>query len=374
MENNNTRIKPRFNTKSKDIIKQLNDYFEKERNGNFICISSLDEIKNRNSIVKFVCTRCGCIIEKSIFNATRQDGTHHGIQCPNCDEHIESLHALVLKQIFTHYYPDTVLEDRSCINPNTNAVMATDIVNHRLKIAIEVQGQWHRFEKQKERDRIKKQYWLSKGYEFYDYEIDLVSVLEYIQLFFPDLTEIPEWVNMDYNKKINIVEAQKLLNEGCKVNQVADKMEINIHRLYDALHCNKLYYPDDYSKSSKKKVIMFDRNMNILKEYDCYRDAERDNNILHGLIASCIYYKNYFCYNYYWLPKDLYVSGDYIIPKNRTNKFYQSVIKCDLEGNKLCKYSNMYEAAKDVETIAFKIHEVVIGKRKSVKGYKFKFA
>jgi len=68
----------------------------------------------------------------------RKNDMHRGIVCSNCDERTESLHALVLKQLFVHYYPDTEIEEKSCINPETGRIMATDIVNYRLKIAIEI--------------------------------------------------------------------------------------------------------------------------------------------------------------------------------------------------------------------------------------------
>ena len=74
------------------------------------------------------------------------------ILCPNCDGRTESVHALVLKQMFKHYYPDTIEEDKSCINPLTCCILPTDIVNHRLKIAIEIQSQWHDFEDIKIKD------------------------------------------------------------------------------------------------------------------------------------------------------------------------------------------------------------------------------
>ena len=61
-------------------------------------------------------------------------------QCPNCNTNkTESNHASILKQIFIHEYPDTSIEDKSCINPKTKRPFPTDIVNHRMKIAIEIQ-------------------------------------------------------------------------------------------------------------------------------------------------------------------------------------------------------------------------------------------
>lgn len=121
------------------LIENVNKFYEINNNGSFKCVST-ELPKTRHDLLEFECTRCGKRISKSLNNALRRDKDHHGIQCPNCDQHFESLHALVLKQMFKHYYPDTVEEDPSCINPQTGAILPTDIVNHRLKIAIEVQG------------------------------------------------------------------------------------------------------------------------------------------------------------------------------------------------------------------------------------------
>ena len=309
----------------------------------------------------------------SLHNSLKNDISHSGVKCPNCDEHFESLHALVLKQIFKYYYPDTIEEDLSCVNPLTGHILPTDIVNHRLKIAIEVQGQWHRFENQKTRDRIKKDFWMNNGYTFYDYGIDNVSVLDYIKYFFPDLDEIPDWVNMDYNKKINIKKAQELLNLGLSVSGVAEQMNVNIHRIYDAIYSKKLFYPDGYKNASNRSVVMLNRERVPIKEYDSYGTAARDNNIKENLIASCIHSKRYYCKGYYWIPKDLYISGDFTIPENRTDKFFFPVVKYDLDGNIVGTFDDMYQAANDIGTIAYKIYEVIIGTRKTIKNYRYRY-
>ena len=167
------------------IIDNINKYLEINKNSNFKCLSN--EYIDRNSLLEFRCTRCNNKIYMSWFNASREINhkNHYGISCENCDGRLESVHATVLKQIFLHEYPDTILEERSCVNPNTGVVMATDIVNHNLKIAIEIQGQFHEWEDQKRRDCIKKAFWINKGYKFYDFPIKDTSVLEYIKLFFP---------------------------------------------------------------------------------------------------------------------------------------------------------------------------------------------
>ena len=37
-------------------------------------------------------------------------------------------------------------------------------------------------------------------------------------------------------------------------------------------------------------------------------EAERENNMKTGLIASCIYYKTNFSKGYYWIPYDEYIT------------------------------------------------------------------
>lgn len=144
-----------------------------------------------------------------------------------------------------YYYPDTSLEDKSYRSPKTNKICPTDIVNHRLKIAIEIQSQWHDFKETKEKDKMKKEFWLAKGYSFYAPDIRDYSILGMCQIFF-NILEIPEWINYNYSNKINVKEAQELLNSGLSISEVGIHMNIDKHRIYDAIYSKKLFYPPNY--------------------------------------------------------------------------------------------------------------------------------
>lgn len=366
----NKKIEPYwFGKNNPFILDNINIFLKEEKNGNFICLS--DKYIDRNSLLNFQCVRCGQIFKLSWFNASRKEKNHRGIICKNCDEHLESLHASILKQMFLHYYPDSIVEERSCENPNTGKIMPTDIVNHRLKIAIEIQGQFHEHEKQKVKDKIKKDFWIDKGYAFYDYKIEGVSILDYIKLFFPDIDEIPYWVNFDYAKKINIKKAQQLLNNGMKITEISKKLNVTEHRLYDAIRNNKLYYPKDYKKSNNIKVVKLDLDKKYMETYDSYREAERQNNIKKGVIISAIFDKRYYAKGFYWIPEKNYLSGDYSIPARRDEKFESPVAQYDMKGKYIKSYQTIKEAAKENNTISFKIYEVATGKRKSVNGFKY---
>lgn len=297
------------------VISNINVYLKENHQGWFECISDVKEFKNGDSILNFKCVRCGEIIKKSLRNLKKKDITHEGIVCPRCDKALESKHALVLKQMFLHYYPDTIIEDKSCRNPLTNAIMPTDIVNHNMKLAIEVQGQFHKLEAQKIRDKIKREYWLNRGYTVLAYEIDGVSVLDYVKIFFPEIDEIPDWVNMNYSCKLDLISIQKKLNDGMKVLDIAQELNINPHRIYDALQNNQLYYPKNYIKSTRRPVVQLNKNKEYMNTYSSYADAERDNGIKKGLIGSCIFLKRYYSSGYYWIPLDLYETNNYTLKK-----------------------------------------------------------
>lgn len=155
-------IGKRFDKTNDYTIYNINHYLEL-KNVHFKCISK--KFNNANEYSQFECLLCGEKVNTPWRNVNKNDNKNRShVICPNCDGRTESIHALVLKQMFTHYYPDTIEEDKSYINPITNKICPTDIVNHRLKIAIEIQSQWHDFKDIKIKDKMKKNYWISKGY------------------------------------------------------------------------------------------------------------------------------------------------------------------------------------------------------------------
>lgn len=274
----------------------------KDKQIDFICIS--DSYIDNKTPLKFKCLRCGEVVEKVWINCLRNDcHSRTPIGCPYCDGRIESLHALVLKQIFLHEYPDTIVEEKSCVNPKTNKVMPTDIVNHRLKIAIEIQSQWHDFKDSQEKGRYKKKFWLDKGYSFYDPDIRDYSILEMCNLFF-NIDKIPDYIKYDYSNKINIKKIQIMLNNGNKVSEIAKELNVSPHRIYDALGAKKLYYPKNYSKGHRKPIIQYDKNWNYIAEFSSVADAGRANDIKAGSIVSALYRGASYCNGFNWEYKD----------------------------------------------------------------------
>lgn len=242
-----------FHKSNPYTIDNINTYLKINTNNEYICISQ--EYFGQDSDLLILHKICGKTFNTSWVNLNRKpnenEPNRHGTRCPYCTGlRTQSLHAVVLKQLFEELKNNTVIEDRSCINPITNCSLPTDIVNHDDKIAIEIQSWFHDNPEQQAKDLIKKNYWESIGYTVYTPDIRNYTVLEMVQIFFPDIDEIPNWIKYDFESKLNVNIAQKLLNDGLLVTEVAEKMNVSSHRIYDAIYSKRLTYPDNYKNKN----------------------------------------------------------------------------------------------------------------------------
>lgn len=297
--------KPNAISKSNEFsIDNINTYLKIHKK-EFKCIST--EFISRNHLLEFVCLRCGDHIFSKWCNMYKSDNSNRNIiKCPNCDIRTESVHAIVLKQMFKHYYPDTIEEEKSCINPLTGCILPTDIVNHKLKIAIEIQSEWHDKEYQKIKDKIKKNYWINKGYKFYDPDIRDYSVLEICKLFF-DINDIPDFINFNYGKKINVKDAQELLDKNLSPKKVSEILNVNVHQVYDAIYSKKLHYSDSYVRDDYTPVVQLDMHYKYINEFTTIKEA-RDSTGCRN-ISNAIVSKTHFNGGYYWFKKEDYYNN-----------------------------------------------------------------
>lgn len=312
-------IKPSFVSKSNQFSIYNINVFLKNNNKDFTCVSN--EFIDRNHLLEFVCNRCNeTIFAKwiNIYKCDNGNSNRNIIMCSNCDGRNESVHALVLKQMFKYYYPDTIEEEKSCVNPLTGCIMPTDIVNHRLKIAIEIQSEWHDREYQKIKDKIKKEFWINKGYAFYDPDIRDYTILEMCKLFF-DISELPDYINYEYSNKLNIKKAQELLDKNFSPRKVSETLNTNIHVIYDAIGQGKLHYSDTYISPGKTAVVQLDDNLNYVAEFDTIKDAKFSTGCKN--ISGALKSKTHYNGGYYWVLKNEYYNNTYSIQKSRNSKF-----------------------------------------------------
>lgn len=238
-------------------IDNINLYLKNSTNNEYVCVST--EYINEHEYLEILHKSCGRTFFAKWINLYRKasdvNPNRNGTRCPHCTGlRYQSLHAVVLKQLFQCLKEGTVLEDKSCINPLTGCILPTDIVNYNEKIVVEIQSWFHDRKEQQIKDVIKKEYWENRGYKVYTPDIRNYSVLGMAQIFFPELKQIPEWVQYNFESKLNVDIAQKLLNEGLLVSEVALEMGVSSHRIYDAIYSKRLVYPDDYKNKTLVKL------------------------------------------------------------------------------------------------------------------------
>ena len=358
-------------------IYNINNFLKISNNDEYECIS--DVFNNANDELEFCHLPCGHIIMDSWTRINKRKSSRNGLTdniiiCPFCyTDWQESIHAKILKQVWLNEKDGTVVEDKSCINPLTNRIMPTDIVNHIEKVAIEVQSDYHDTLERKKKDKIKKEYWLNKGYKMYQVDIRDYTILEMIQIFFPTIDKIPDYVRINPKKKLDYDKAQELLNENWTVREIANELECEKSVIYSAIHSNRISFIKGHKNSNYVSVVKLDINYNYIDTYQTIAEAARsvnckDSNIKKCMKSSSVPYSN----GYIWIREDDYLSGNYEKKDVRWKKFLQPVDQYDKNDNFIRHYDSIIEAGKDNNVGNTKIYEVVIGKRKSVYGYKYK--
>lgn len=369
----------RFSVSNKYTIKNINTFLKNNRGEEYYVLESQKYNGNTSPLfVKHI--KCNNIFTANWAELRGKDGNgskrNYYKQCPYCSKHhIESYHASVLKQIFIHKYPDTSLEDRSCINPRTKRALPTDIVNHNLKIAIEIQSGYHDNPEKKAIDKFKKNFWLNKGYKFFDPDIRDYSILEMVQIFFKDINSIPEYVNFDFSETINFNLVQKYLNDGYSIKEISRITGYSIGGIGSLRESKKIELPNDYFEKylNKKPIVMLSKKGEFIKRFDSKCDADR-NGYKYGTISRVLFGKQKYAYDCLWVFEKDYITGNFVIPEIEKDKYDIQIDSYDVEGNFLKHYNNIYEASDDLSIYKYEIYNVIKQKVKSVKNYKFKIS
>lgn len=302
-----------FSANNPYTIENIKNFIRINYNDEYSIIS--DVYENNEKHLQFKHNLCGLIFPCSWNNFKS------GCGCPACSRlQTESTHASVLKQVFLHEFSDTIVEEKSCINPNTNRILPTDIVNHRLKIAIEIQSAYHDVESKKNTDKIKKDFWINKGYSFYDPDIRDYSVLEMIQLFFPKILKLPDYINYNFSYKLDILKCQDLLNDKIPLDEITRILKCSKSSIFNAIQDKRCYLPENYYNNM---FYCFNEKMELINEFNSVLSASNETGLSrfkinrslknHGLIVDGLIfiYKNDFDNNNYSVNKvdDIYVKS-----------------------------------------------------------------
>lgn len=292
----------KFGVNNKHTIQNINHLFNLSDRKNYSCDS--DKYLGNTKPLKIKHKRCNQIYTTDLTLI------QEGQRCPYCyDDLVESFHASLLKQVFKHEHPDTVLEDPSCINPNTNYPLPTDIVDHELNIAIEIQSGFHDKEDQKLKDNIKKDYWINKGYAFFAPDIRDYTPIDLVQLFFPEITYIPDYFIPSFSKTIDILFLQKELDNGKSLKQISEETGIKCGTLQMAVNNHRLVLPDNYKEKhlNWRPIVMVNDNNEIIKEFPTMAQANKEG-YKSGTVIRVLKKKQEKSYGYKWFYKDEFIS------------------------------------------------------------------
>lgn len=273
----------------------------------------------------------------------------------------ESAHATALKQVWMHEEPDTIPEDRSCINPLTGCALPTDIVNHRLKIAIEVQSAFHDDKKQKTKDAIKKNFWIEKGYNFYAVDHREYTIIEMINMFFDYINEIPDYVDFDkkfirvvqldmdknFIKEYESMESAEYLT-GCSEGKIGSTLRAGRN------YCNGYYwvYKDEYDsgrydifETMLRPIVQLDKEGKFISEYISISEAAKRTGISEDNIRACKKMGRTYSGGCHWIYKDDYKSGQYRLYKGNPRNTPVPILCFDTNGNFIARYSSIKEGS-----------------------------
>jgi len=215
----------------------------------------------------------------------------YGFRCPECSrESLESIMSTTLKQTLKHEYPDTLWEFDAGFKTENNYTSRYDIYVIFLNLLIECQSVYHDDDIMKARDKLKKQFALDNNYNYMELDSRDFSPLEAIQLFFPYIIEIPDYIEFDKNtlKDWDTKDAQRLLDAGFTYIEVANALGATYNAICHAISRRILIKPETYVRKGIS-IVCLTKDDKFIKTYDSSDIAGKELGGSNGSsISSCL--------------------------------------------------------------------------------------
>lgn len=299
-----------------------------------------------------------------------------GTRCPQCaNERSESIIAITLKQVLKYYYPNTRWEYDIGFKGFNGGRSAYDIYVPDLNLLIECQSEYHDDIKQQELDLIKKQYAIKNGYKYIAIDKRHYNQLEAIQLFFPNINKVPNWVDisMKHVKSTwSVEEAQNLLNNGFTIPEISQLLNVPISLLQSGIERKAIIKPDNYKikqLKQRKKIVQLDLEGNFIKEHDGVTLIE---GFTATNISACCRGKDKSYKGFRWMfAEDYYNNINNIkLYKEIIKQPPRSVVQLSEDNKLIAKYNNM----SNIEGFNKSgIWNCCNNKKKTYKGYKWMY-
>lgn len=228
--------------------------------------------------------------------------------CEDCAAQFsESEMATVLKQVLKQEF-GAILEYDAGYRGVNGGISRYDIFISQFKTLIECQSEWHDLIDKAENDINKRIYAVTNGYNFIEIDNRDYTPLQAIQIFIPEMVNIPSYVdNKDNSRRsFSLEKAQKLLDSGYNYGGVASILGVRAATLRNTVNRGKLKLPDNYKnrRIQDNIVIQIDVKGNIVGKYEVL--SIQDINIRSTIIQACTS-RTHIYSNYYW-----YYESDYV--------------------------------------------------------------
>jgi len=242
-------------------------------------------------------------------------------RCPDCmNEQKESIMASTLKQVLKYKYLDTEWEHDIGFRTKKNRISRYDIFVSQLdNLLIECQSEYHDTPKQQKIDILKKQYAIDNNYNYMALDSRDYTPLEAIQIFFSEIKEIPDYVDISKEtiRNWNLIDAQELLNKGHTYQEVADMVGTQYCNIQSHINRGVLKKPKNYKKKYSYpnrciKVVCLGINNKLIEIYNSIAEAGKKLNINSSSISRVCKGKKKSAGGYKWMYHKDYICNQSI--------------------------------------------------------------
>lgn len=243
------------------------------------------------------------------------------------------------------------------------------IPNYKSKpTLIEFQSRFH--DDKEEFDIKKKSFAIDKGYNFIAIDHRDYSIEDAIKLFFGDIEVNLDMLDLSEFNKLDLVIAQKLLNEHKTYKEIGKLMNTTEGCINNAIRDGRLILPENHTRIVRniKSIVQLNMDGGYINTYKSSYEMQKELGY-----KVTIQYGNQCLNGYYWVDEESYKNDNYKIPLFAKNHC-QTFVHIDDNYN-IIKTFNSIEEAKNYVGVSSTtyIKNVLLHKRENVKGYKFIF-
>lgn len=348
------------------------------------------------------------VSNKEIYSVRDQ-----GLSCPKCSDGVSYPNKLMYNVLvqsgieFINEWSPMWAKIKSLENKSLTGSKRYDFYIPTLNCAIEMHGSQHyidtrrnngrTFKEEQENDKLKENLLSQNGIDYVvinaeksDLEHIKDNILKSKLSMFIDFNTI-DWIKCDkHSSKSLMVEVCNLKNKGMTTTEIILKIKLNKSTIirylkrgtklgmcnYDAIEeaiKSRIKGNAISAEVSKKVVLQFSLNSNLLNEFESGREAAKSLDISPSLISASCLGKQKSAGGYIWIYKEDYESRGLEINAYKKNTRSKNVVRMSLSGEYMDEYESVVEAERQLGIKRSNITSVCRGEQKTSSGFKWAY-